>query len=80
MAIELVTSTGSTGQLFYTGGAHHLIELAIGGMAYHRLDVASQEGLSHLLLCESLEVLADSLQESQSCMVLAHVNIRHAIK
>ena len=56
-----------------------MIKLAIGGMAYHRLDVASQEGLFNLLLRESLEVLPDSLEESQTCMVLAHVNVWHAI-
>ena len=47
------------GTVFHTGGAHHLIKLAIGGMAYHRLDVASQEGLLDLLLRESLEVLVE---------------------
>ena len=56
-----------------------MIKLTIGGMAYHRLDVASQEDLFNLLLRESLEVLPDSLEESQTCMVLAHVNVWHAV-
>ena len=63
------------GTVFHTGGAHHLIKLAIGGMAYHCLDVASQDGLLDLLLRESLEVLSDGLKESQTCMVLAHSNV-----